>query len=281
MTEPAPPRFTIIVAVYNGAETLARCIESVARQTYPNRELIVMDGGSTDGTVAILEANAAHLAYWESQSDRGIYHAWNKGLARATGDWICFLGADDRFWDDRVLECLAARLPNASTGPRIVYGQVAVVSKQGAVLHHLGKPWEEAGPEFTRQMSIPHSGTLHHRAVFAEHGVFDESFRIAADYDLMLRELPARPALFVPDVVTIAFQHGGLSNTPSAMAAMLGELARIRKKHGLPDPLAARFSKMRIKMALCAVIVRCCGESGFRRIADGWRRATGRPTAWE
>jgi glycosyltransferase involved in cell wall biosynthesis len=275
------PRFTIVIAVFNGAATLQRCLDSIAGQTYPHKEIVVMDGGSTDGTVEILRANAHALAYWESERDRGIYHAWNKALAHATGNWICFLGADDRLWDERVLESLAPRLPEGPSGERVVYGKVALVAKTGEVMDHLGRPWEEARTGFARQMTIPHPGTLHRRDLFAEHGEFDESLRIAADYDLLLRELLTRPALYIADVVTVAFQHGGLSYTPSAMAAMLGELARVRQKHNLPDPIAARFSRMRLKMTLCAMIVRWLGDSGFRRLADGWRRATGRPAVWQ
>jgi Glycosyltransferases involved in cell wall biogenesis len=84
------PLFTIIVAVLNSKETLERCIESVNSQTYPYKELIIKDGGSTDGTVEILKNNDDKIAYWESSPDHGIYHAWNKALQYARGEWICF-----------------------------------------------------------------------------------------------------------------------------------------------------------------------------------------------
>ena len=71
------PRISVVVAVLNGAETIQRCIDSFAEQTHPNKELIVMDGGSTDGTVEVLRANAGVISYQESGPDRGIAHAWN------------------------------------------------------------------------------------------------------------------------------------------------------------------------------------------------------------
>jgi len=74
------PLITIIIAVLNSKESLERCIESVSNQTYPNRELIIIDGGSTDGTVEILKNNNDKIAYWESSPDRGIYHAFNKAI---------------------------------------------------------------------------------------------------------------------------------------------------------------------------------------------------------
>jgi glycosyltransferase involved in cell wall biosynthesis len=81
---------SVLIAVYNGAATLEKAIASFVEQTYANKELIIIDGGSTDGTQAILEKYSAEIAYWVSEKDRGIYHAWNKAVARATGEWIFF-----------------------------------------------------------------------------------------------------------------------------------------------------------------------------------------------
>lgn len=278
MTE-EKPRITVVVAVFNGAQTLRRCLDSITAQTYPNRELIVMDGGSTDGTREILAEYDAEIAFWESKPDRGIYHAWNKALGHATGDWVCFLGADDYFWSDEVLARMAQHLPAEPTGARVVYGQAAVTAKSGDVLRHEGQPWEQAKRHLVWSLTLPHPGLLHHRSLFAEHGDFDESFRIAGDYELLLRELKTRPALFVPDVVVVGFQHGGLSNSPQAMSALLREVARARRKHGLRGTLPV--PSVQWKMLLCALAFRIVGDSGFRRLADGWRRLRGRPAIWQ
>lgn len=272
------PTVSLIIAVFNGARTMQRCLDSILAQTYPHIQLIVMDGGSSDGTVEILKANASNIAYWESQPDRGIYHAWNKGLERATGDWICFLGADDRFWEPASLARLVAALP--SGGPRVVYGRAAVLSHTGDVLRYEGRPWEQARRDLPWSLPLPHPGCLHHRAVFEEHGHFDESFRIVGDYELLLRELKKGEALFVPDVVSVAFQHGGLSNSPRAMRALLAEIDRARRKHGLGRFGSLRVSRTRIKMMLTAWTVRLIGERGFCRVADGFRRARGKPPIW-
>ena len=88
------PVTSVIVAVYNGAKTLQRCIDSVSNQTYPHKELIIIDGGSADGTVDILRANNDKIAYWKFKPDRGIYHAWNKALEHVQGAWIYFLGSE-------------------------------------------------------------------------------------------------------------------------------------------------------------------------------------------
>jgi glycosyltransferase involved in cell wall biosynthesis len=83
--EPAP-LISFIVAIFNGKAALQQYIDSVARQTYPNKELIDIDGGSKDGTVDLLNVNREEFAYWISEPDRGIYYAWNKGLAQAKGE---------------------------------------------------------------------------------------------------------------------------------------------------------------------------------------------------
>lgn len=271
------PKVSIITAVFNGAATLERCLDSVAAQTYANRELIVLDGGSTDGAVEILEAHDGDIAFWESQPDRGIYHAWNKGLGRATGDWICFLGADDRFWRPESLEKLVQSVPPATDGPRVVYGRAAVLSPGGEVLRYEGRPWEQVRRDLAWSLPIPHPGMLHRRDLFETRGTFDESFKIVGDYELLLRELKTGAALFAPDVVTVAFQHGGQSNSPKFMGAMLREIARARRRHGLRP---SRPSRTRVKMLLTAWSVGLIGERGFCRVADGYRRARGKPPIW-
>ncbi len=92
---PQRPLVSVITAVFNGEAFIASCIESVLSQDYPNIEHIVLDGGSTDGTVAILRKYQDQIAFWQSEPDKGVFDAWNKGLDLARGEWIAFLGADD------------------------------------------------------------------------------------------------------------------------------------------------------------------------------------------
>ena len=84
-----------VVAVRNGARTLQRCIDSVRNQAYPHKELIIVDGKSTDGTVEILSCNANAISWWISEPDIGTYAAWNKAMLHVKGEWICFLGVDN------------------------------------------------------------------------------------------------------------------------------------------------------------------------------------------
>jgi len=227
------PKITIIAAVFNGSVTLSRCIKSIYSQSYLNKELIIIDGGSTDDTVKIIEDNSHQIAYWESKPDRGIYHAWNKALFHAKGEWICFLGSDDYFWKEDVLEKMIPALRIAEKNDiRLVYGRVASINKMGEVQNILGMPWEKAKSILSHQMP-PHPGLLHHAHIFRDHGLFDESFRIAGDYELLLRELRTRDAMFVPEVIVVGIQYGGVSCNIGNLLQLITEDIAARKKHGL------------------------------------------------
>lgn len=233
MIDTYAPKISIIVAVYNGSLTLSRCIKSINLQSYPNKELIIIDGGSSDGSVKIIEDNSENIAYWESNQDRGIYHAWNKALFHAKGEWICFLGSDDYFWENDVLEKMIPSLQIAEKkGIRLIYGRIASINKLGEVQNILGMPWEKSKGIFSHQMP-PHPGLLHHANIFRDHGLFDESFQIAGDYELLLRELKTGDAMFVQDVIIAGIQYGGMSCNIANLWRLIFEDISARKKNRL------------------------------------------------
>ncbi|MBI5006900.1 MAG: glycosyltransferase [Nitrosomonadales bacterium] len=251
------PLISVIVAVYNGDRTLQQCIDSFARQTYANKELIVIDGGSRDGTVGLIKANQGRIGYWISEPDRGIYNAWNKGLKQAKGEWICFLGADDSFRDERVLEHMAGALQALPPQVRIAYGRIMLVDADGKDLHCIGEPWQEARERFRQIMSIPHPGMMHRRTLFDEAGYFDESYRIAGDYELLLRELKTGEAHYIPDVVTVAMMQGGISSDPANGLLAMQEMRRAQRLHGqrLPGRLwLMTTAKVYIRLLLWRVL---------------------------
>ena len=227
-----PPTFSIVIAVFNGAATLQRALDSIFEQSYPGWEIVVMDGGSTDGTLAILERNADRIAYWASAPDRGICHAWNKALDHVTGDWICFLGADDRYHDADVFATIADALPPPDDSTRIMYGQLARLKGDGWVQHRGGKPWNgRHRRRFAKGEMIPHPSTFHRRSAFDERGRFDERFKIAGDYEWLLREILVRKPAFVR-VVVVDMAPGGLSNRPSTAFRMAREVYLARYLNG-------------------------------------------------
>ena len=224
---------SVVVAVRNGARTLQRCLDSVFDQTNHCVEVAVIDAASDDGTQAILERNASRIGYWESERDRGICHAWNKALTHTRGDWIYFLGADDRLRDPDVLRRMAEALIEAEGRHRVVYGTVHVVDEEGSIVRTEGRPWEEVRVGFREGMAIPHQATFHHRSLFERTGGFDERFRIAGDYELLLRELLDHDPLFVDGLVVAEMGAGGVSDRPENAVTMIREMERARHMHGL------------------------------------------------
>lgn len=273
------PLISVIVAVYNGDKTLQQCIDSFAVQTYVNKELIIIDGGSKDATVDVLKANQAKIAYWVSEPDHGIYNAWNKGLAQAHGEWICFLGADDYFWDALVLERVAAQLAMVPSGIRVAYGRIMLVSPTGSNLFSVGEPWREVKRHFQQVMCIPHQGVMHRRSLFEQRGQFDESYQICGDYELLLRELTMVDAFFIPDIILVAMRQGGVSSDPANSLVCLRETRAAQRKNGQRWP--GRIWLMSMAKAYVRLLLwNLLGENEARRILDFGRRIVGLPAFW-
>ena len=273
------PLVTFIVAVFNGERTLQRCIDSVARQTCASRELIVIDGGSTDGSVEVIRANRSAISDWVSEPDRGIYHAWNKGLARAKGDWICFLGADDYLHDSTVLEKISPHLVSPAK-QRIVYGQVVMVDSNGVEVDRLGMPWENVRERFMHGIyCLPTPGVMLHRSLFQRLGHFDESNRIAGDYEFLLRELKAEEPRYLPGIVVTDMQHGGISSRPEATLVSLREMQAARVKHGLPA-VNLHFVAALARVYIRLLLWRMLGEKSARCAMDWGRRLAGKRAYW-
>lgn len=205
-------KISIITATWNCAGTIADCLASVAGQSYPDREHIVIDGVSSDGTLAILETHRAQLAVLISEPDRGIYDALNKGIAQASGDVIGFLHADDLYADPEVL----ARIAAAFVDPAVdaVYGDLVYVSRTDT--ERVIRYWRAGGyrpAQLHRGWMPPHPTLYLRRALYERHGVFDLRYQIAADYDLMLRVLSRLTGrvVYLPQVL-VRMRLGGISN---------------------------------------------------------------------
>ncbi|MBN8453805.1 glycosyltransferase family 2 protein [Accumulibacter sp.] len=203
---------SVITAVYNRADTIGQALASVERQSWTRVEHIVIDGASTDGTVAILESHRQYLATLVSESDGGIYDALNKGLARATGDVVGLMHSDDFYADERALD----RVAKAFTDPAVdgVYGDLDYVAKDDP--SRVIRRWRsgEYDPARLAWGWMPPHPTLYlRRSVIEQWGGFDTSLHIAADYDAMLRYLAkGRIRLAYIPVVLVKMRVGGESN---------------------------------------------------------------------
>jgi glycosyltransferase involved in cell wall biosynthesis len=273
------PFFSIIVAVYNGSATLSRCLDSVDVQTEKCLEVIVADGGSTDGTLDLLNARSGSGLSWRSEPDSGISDAWNKALQRSSGEWIYFLGADDYLWSPDTLARVRLALAELPPGKTIAYGQVAMVNDSGDKIGIFGDSWDKAGPRFRGVMSIPHQGVFHRRELFDRLGEFDTSLRMSGDYELLLRELSKREPFFMRDMVVAGIQYGGISSDPENALQNLKEARSAQRKNGICLPpvawIAAR-ARVAVRQCLWALL----GESRAREALDRLRQVAGLPRVW-
>jgi glycosyltransferase involved in cell wall biosynthesis len=272
------PLFTIVVATHNACNTLQHCIDSITGQTFESRELIVIDGGSTDGTLDVLEGNDTSITTWISEPDTGIFDAWNKALVRGSGEWLLFLGADDFLLSTDVLARVASALARIPGDRRVAYGRVRYVTRGASYLYTKGVPWEDAGPRFPQVMSIPHQGVFHRRSLFVEHGCFDTQFKIGGDYEFLLRELRKRPAVFL-DVDIAAMRQSGISSDLSNSMTILREMRLAQRKNGIlrPGPLWI-LAWMRVHLRL--LLWRILGERVTRRLLDAGRVITAHKPHW-
>jgi glycosyltransferase involved in cell wall biosynthesis len=196
------PFISIVTVSLNAAEFMEHNLQSVAVQTYPHWEHIVIDGGSTDGTVDIIKRYDSHLSYWHSRKDRGISDAFNLGLAQARGEWLLFLNSDDYLLDSSVLANMAEHL-QARSDADVVYGRRFLMTREAKprlFREGRGRPWKWAF--FRRRPCIPHPSSFTNRKYFERVGGFDDSFHIAMDYELFLRSKQNLKSHYVPLAVT-------------------------------------------------------------------------------
>lgn len=205
-------KITVITAVFNRAATVGQAAQSVLSQTHRDVEYLVQDGGSTDGTLEVLRGIDDPRMHIVSEPDGGIYDALNRAIARATGDVVGLMHSDDFFAHERVLERVATAFADPSVDG--VYGDLDYVSEAdpARVIRH----WRAGtyAPHRLRHGWMPPHPTLYLRhEVLARWGSYDTSYRIAADYEAMLRWLMKGKLrlAYLPEVM-VKMRVGGASN---------------------------------------------------------------------
>ena len=192
-------KISVIIVTYNAATTLQNCLDSIYQQTYPNIEIIIIDGKSTDGTLKIIEENSSKIAYYKSEPDDGIYDAMNKATEHITGRWVYFLGADDVLFAD--FSKLVAELVNNDA---IYYGSVLTMG-----LKRFGK----VSSYHMAKTGVFHQAIIYPGKVFKKYK-YNKKYSVFADYELNMRCFKDKSIKWLfKDYIIANFNHTGLSGT--------------------------------------------------------------------
>lgn len=235
------PRISIITPSFNQAEFLERTILSVLDQGYPNLEYIIIDGGSADGSVEIIRKYADRLAYWVSESDRGQAHAINKGLQRATGEWVAWQNSDDIFYPGTFESLVqeAARSPHAD----LIIGNMNLIDKNDELLRDLKYVRPTYRSLLAEGMMLTNQAAFWRRKVHDEIGYFDESLNCGFDFEWFLRLLQRYRASHVNEVWggLRLYENTKTSNIQEVFDAEYQVILQGRQV----SPLARRFFQIR------------------------------------
>ena len=245
----AGPTVTIITVTYNSAAFLQDCIDSVRSQTYPNIEYIVVDGKSTDGTMAIVRQNEALLHSWISETDKGMYDAINKGMELATGDIIGILNSDDVLDNPGVIDHIVACFEKE--GVDSVYGDLEFVDRND--LNKVMRIWK--GQPFKRSRFrygwMPAHPTFYiKRSLVQQYGGYENHFFSAADYEFMSRYLYLHrvSACYIPELL-VRMRMGGQSNATLKQRLRANRRDYLAmKKNNIPFPFVVSILKPLIKL---------------------------------
>ncbi len=245
----SPIKFSIITASYNSEATIERTFASILNQNYHNLEYIVVDGGSTDKTVSLIQAYEQKFKErkidfkWISEPDTGIYNAWNKGLQMKSGDWIGFIGSDDIIYSDALAQLSGflkdKELDYVSAKSRMV--------RNGRLIREIGEPWN--WQTFKREMRVGHTGSFHSSDYFNQHGKFNENFKIAGDYEVLLRAKDQLKADFLDEFI-VEMGADGVSSLSVKKAFKEARKAKVETagRNFFTATLEMKFILLKIKL---------------------------------
>ena len=229
-------KLSLVTVVYNAQDTIRQCIQSVISQNYPHLEYIIIDGGSTDNTLAIIQEYREHIHVLVSEPDKGIYDAMNKGIRLATGDIVGMLNADDHFADDHVLQSVAGLFAQRDT--EIVYGDMDIIDQHQRTIRKW-RSGEYNRNSFKLGFMPPHPTFYCRRNLFDQFGFYSPDHGSAADYELMLRLMYRHQVKsYHLKQVMINMRIGGVSskNSNNRIKAWQFDLLAMRQNK-LPFPI--------------------------------------------
>ena len=224
-------KISIITICKDVEAEIERTLKSVVTQSYGNIEYIVVDGASSDNTCEVIRQYEDKISYFLSEPDTGIYNAMNKGVAKATGDFVFFINAGDTLLNSDVIK-LAIDKINSFNGRDIdvFHGKIICYFDDTGD----GYLWK-SGPynRFAAYRGcLPHQATFYLRKAFQKNGLFDESYRIAGDYEWLVRGLIKKHLKFqYIEILTAFFYKGGISNNPEYQTDHKKEIHKLISKN--------------------------------------------------
>lgn len=227
----AQMKYTIVIATYNAESLLERAILSILTQSYPNYEILIQDGGSTDGTLDIAKKYPDSRIKLESAADTGIYDAWNKAVARATGDWVMFLGSDDFLADkDSLAKChlYIKRLPK-----EILFAYGAMLKGRNMQVEWTeNRSLKDVYKVFCYDMGLPFTAAFVRMALVKQYK-FDTSYKIAGDFEFAARFVTHRNIARIPVLVSY-MERNGISDRKDMQCLRFDERGKVLKQYILP-----------------------------------------------
>jgi glycosyltransferase involved in cell wall biosynthesis len=218
-------KLSIVTINYNNLEGLKRTVESVMNQTWKEFEYIVIDGGSSDGSAQYIESQSDKIDYWVSEPDKGIYNAMNKGIAKATGEYLLFLNSGDHLFNTHVLEKNNQFLKDKD----IIYFSLQVIDDDKIFIKKY--PKELVFSYFIKD-TLPHPATFISKILFVKIGLYDESFSIVSDWKFFIESICKFNASYLQvDEIMSAFYFDGLSSNPNNQNLILKEKSEVLKSN--------------------------------------------------
>jgi glycosyltransferase involved in cell wall biosynthesis len=229
MSQNALPKVSIVTPSFNQASFLEQTLRSVLEQDYPNLEYIVIDGGSSDGSLEIIQKYADRLAYWQSQPDQGQTDAINQGFARASGEILAWLNSDDLLLPGAV--SAAVRALQVHPEAAMVYGDTLLINAEGKTIGKFPAAQTDYRKLRRGYVHIPQQASFFRADLWRQVGPLDVSFYFAMDYDLWVRLAALAPLVYVPQLWA-AFRLHGEAKSIAADDRCWPEMLRVHYRDG-------------------------------------------------
>ena len=222
-------KFSIITVCRNSEDSIAETIASVAAQTHKNTEHIIIEGASTDGTLAMIEKYRDRISKLVSEPDKGIYDAMNKGIALATGDYVFFLNSGDRFTSEYVLQRINEIISSGKDGIDVLHGKVWVFDRVN--LWGFISDVNYVSDRVLFLEAVPHQATFIRLAALKERN-YNTAYRISADFEWFVYAYVTKKYRFkYAEVVVSSYDPHGVSSDANALTRRTGERVEILKQY--------------------------------------------------